>query len=86
MLYGNTDLVNVGSGDDLWPDGTKLLLLPGNVLFSFVKFYGIHVHWNKKVVILTTFSSLAALEVVILTSGATSDEKGVNMTTFCFQF
>ena len=44
-------------------------------------------HWNQKVVILTTFLSLAAPEVVILTSsGATSDEKVVNMTTFCFQW
>ena len=43
-------------------------------------------HWNQKVVILATFSSLAALEVVIrTTSGATSDEKVVSMTTFCFQ-
>ena len=42
-------------------------------------------HWNQKVVILTTFSSLAAPEVVIrTTSGATSDEKVVNMTTFLF--
>ena len=44
------------------------------------------IHWNQKVVILTTFLSLAAPEVVILTtSGATSDEKVVNMMTFCFQ-
>ena len=42
-------------------------------------------HWNQKVVILTTFSSLTAPEVVIrTTSGATSDEKVVNMTTFLF--
>ena len=42
-------------------------------------------HRNQKVVILTTFSSLAAPEVVIrTTSGATSDERVVNMTTFLF--
>ena len=44
-------------------------------------------HWNQKVVILTTFSSLVAPEVVRRTpSGATSDEKVVNMTTFWFQW
>ena len=33
-----------------------------------------HIHWNENVVILTKFSSLAALEVVILTtSSAASD-------------
>ena len=64
------------------------------------KFYIFPAHWNctktgvvknrgphstQKVVILTTFWSLAAPEVVIrTTSGATSDEKVVNMTTFLF--
>ena len=43
-------------------------------------------HWKQKVVILTTFSSLVAPEVVrMTTSGAASDEKVVNMTTFWFQ-
>ena len=40
----------------------------------------------QKVVILTAFSSLAVPEIVILTSsGATSEEKVVNVTTFWFQ-
>ena len=43
-------------------------------------------HWNKNVVILTKFSSLAALEVVILTtSSAASDEHFIKMKTFPFQ-
>ena len=42
-------------------------------------------HWNKNV-ILTKFSSLAALEVVILTtSSATSDENFIKMKIFPFQ-
>ena len=41
---------------------------------------------NKNVVILTKFSSLAALEVVILaTYGAASDENFIKMETFSFQ-
>ena len=44
------------------------------------------IHWNKNVVILTKFSSLAALEVVILTtSSAASDEHFIKMKTFPFQ-
>ena len=44
-------------------------------------------HWNGNVVILMKFSSLAALEVVILTtSGAASDDNFVNMTTFPIQW
>ena len=44
--------------------------------------YGV-VHWNQKVVILPTFSSLAIPEVVIMTtSGAASGVKVVNMTNF----
>ena len=44
-------------------------------------------HWNKNVVILTKFSSLAALEVVILTtSSAASDEHFIKMKTFPFQW
>ena len=43
-------------------------------------------HWNGNVVILTTFSSLAAPEVVFLTnSNAASDENFVKMTIFPFQ-
>ena len=43
-------------------------------------------HWNENVVILTKFSSLAALEVVILTtSSAASDENFIKMKTFPFQ-
>ena len=44
-------------------------------------------HWNKNVVILTKFSSLAALEIVILTtSSAASDENFIKMTTLLFQW
>ena len=44
-------------------------------------------HWNENVVILTKFSSLAALEVVILTtSNAANDENFIKMTTFLFQW
>ena len=44
-------------------------------------------HWNRNVFILMTFSSLAALEVVILTTySAASDENFVKMTTFSFQW
>ena len=44
------------------------------------------VHWNENVVILTKFSSLAALEVVILTTfSAASDENFIKMKTFPFQ-
>ena len=44
------------------------------------------IHWNENVVILTKFESLAALEVVILTtSSAASDENFIKMKTFPFQ-
>ena len=44
------------------------------------------IHWNENVVILTKFSSLAALEVVILTTfSAASDENFIKMKTFPFQ-
>ena len=45
------------------------------------------IHWNENVVILTKFESLAALEVVILTtSSAASDENFIKMKTFPFQY
>ena len=44
------------------------------------------IHWNENVVILTKFSSLAALEVVILTTfSAANDENFIKMKTFPFQ-
>ena len=44
-------------------------------------------HWNENVIILMKFSSLAALEVVILTTfSAASDENFIKMTTFPFQW
>ena len=44
-------------------------------------------HWNGNVLILMTFSSPAALEVVKLTtSSAVSDENIIKITTFVFQF
>ena len=46
----------------------------------------IKTHWNENVVILMKFSSLAALEVVILTTfSAASDENFIKMKTFPFQ-
>ena len=48
--------------------------------------YVIDLHWNGNVVILTKFSSVAALEVVILTTfSAASDENFIKMKTFPFQ-
>ena len=45
-----------------------------------------HIHWNGKVFILMKCSSLAALEVVkMTTSSAASDENFIKMTTFLFQ-
>ena len=42
--------------------------------------------WKQKIVNLTTLSSLVAPWVVITTTyDATSDDKGVKLTTFCFQ-
>ena len=44
-------------------------------------------HWNENVVILMKFSSLAALEVVSLTTfSAASDENFIKMKTFPFQW
>ena len=43
-------------------------------------------HWKENVVILMKFSSLAALEVVkMTTSSAASDENFVKIMTFSFQ-
>ena len=48
---------------------------------------GSNLQRNKHVIILTKFSSLAALEVVILTtSSAASDENFIKMKTLPFQF
>ena len=44
-------------------------------------------HWNGNVIILIKFSSLAALEVAILTTfSAASDDNFVKMTRFSFQW
>ena len=49
--------------------------------------YDLYQHWNENVVILMKFSSLAALEVVILTTfSAASDENFIKMKTFPFQW
>ena len=46
-----------------------------------------HKFWNEKIVTLANFSSLGALEVVIMTTfNASSDEKIANVTTFPFQY
>ena len=43
-------------------------------------------HWKLKIVNLINLSSLVALQVVIMTTyGATSDNKIVKLTMFCFQ-
>ena len=62
------------------------------VVFCIDQFYQnplglLQYHWNKNVVILTKFSSLATLEVVkMTTSSVASDENFVKMTTFLFQW
>ena len=44
-------------------------------------------HWKPKIVNLTTFSSLVALQVVMMTTySATSDDKVVKLMIFCFQW
>ena len=44
------------------------------------------VHWNKYIVILMKFSSLAAMEIVILTASRTAtDENFIKMKTSPFQ-
>ena len=68
----------------LWP----LVFILNNILnttFSYSTWISCQ-HWNQKIVMLT-FSSLVAPEVVrMTTSGAASDEKVVNMMTFLFQW
>ena len=60
-----------------------MLIILCFILFSLFFNSGRIRHWNANVVILMTFSSLVALEVVILTtSGAASDGDFLNMTTF----
>ena len=45
------------------------------------------IHWKQKVVNLTILSSLAAPEVVVMTTyGAPGDDKIVKLTFFCFQW
>ena len=44
-------------------------------------------HWKQKVVNLTTFPSLVAPQVALMTTyGATSSDKVVKLTIFCFQW
>ena len=44
------------------------------------------VHWKQNIVNLTTPSSLVAPQVVVTTTcAATSDDRAVKLTTFCFQ-
>ena len=65
-----------------WRRSTEIWAHMGNYIHNF-KWV---VHWNGNVVILMKFSSLAALEVVkMTTSSAASDENFVKMTTFSFQ-
>ena len=47
----------------------------------------VRIHWNQKVVKLTTFSSLAALlDCILTTAGAASDETVVTVMTIWFPF
>ena len=67
-----------------WWDGAwgKLIDLERNIFLRKLEH-----HWNGKVFILMKCSSLAALEVVkMTTSSAASDENFVKMTTFLFQW
>ena len=83
----------VGEGENMengWLPGyiqLPSLLYEGNVSAQMMVPKPSHyLHWNKNVVILTKFSSLAALDVVILTtSSAASDEHFIKMKTFPFQ-
>ena len=43
-------------------------------------------HWNENVAILVKFSSLAALEVVILTTCSAASDENLIKTTFSFQY
>ena len=68
------------------PIATENLILQYHVRLALQIMPWSH-HWNENVVILTKFSSLVAVEVVILTtSSAASDESFVKMTTFSFQW
>ena len=72
--------LNIGSGNSLVTSGTNPL--PELMLYQIY----VAIHWNGKVFILMKCSSLAALEVVkMTTSSAASDENFVKMTTFLFQ-
>ena len=58
----------------------------GYLLSPIIWFLFHQIRWNENVVILTKFSSLAALEVVILTTySAASDENFMKMKTFPLQ-
>ena len=62
------------------------ILISLDMLSHWGRVTHICMHWNENVVILTKFQSLAALEVVILTtSSAASDENLIKMKTFPFQ-
>ena len=43
-------------------------------------------HWNETVLILTKFSPLAALEVILTSSSAASDDNLIKMKTYLFQW
>ena len=71
----------------IYPTFFKVISLALGQSWQSMFSYGItKLHWNENVIILMEFSSLAALEVVILTtSSAVSDENFVKMTTFSYQ-
>ena len=66
-------------------NGNGLILIKTSLKFV-LKGQINNIHWSGDVVILAGFSSLAALEVVILTtSGAACDERFVGVRTFPLQ-
>ena len=98
-IGSDNDLVSGLCQAIIWTNGFLLLIATGGTNFSenSIKFNNFHSkniskhrsaqHWNRHVFIFMKFSSLAALEVVILTtSGAASDGDFIKMTTFPFQW
>ena len=74
-------------GKKLWRNENGNIFFHENIFQSKVWDDGHFVHWNGNVFILMKLSSLAALEVVkMTTSSAASDENFIKMMTFSFQW
>ena len=70
----------------LMPFGMHIQLKSREISIIQPCHYDIYIHWKQKVVNLTILSSPVAQQVVVMTTyGATSDDKVVRLTTFCFQ-